>query len=310
MITDRLTLSTMILSSTLAGWSFYNLYRARTVQKFRRLGVEAYQATLDNGQLFYWAGGKGDAKPLLLIHGFGGDAMFGWSEQMRLARHRFLIAPDLLWFGGSHSHAGDFTHRYQARTLEQLLDHLAVERCDVVGISYGGFVAGELANACPDRVDKLVIVDSPGHVYTLDDYHAMLDRLGLDSIAEMIVPDDPSGVRRLLQLAYHRPPPVPSFVARDIYAHMFVRWKVEKVRLLDQLLAMADQIDPRDYHITAPTKILWGEHDELFPVPVAHRLADALDGPVDVHVIPSTNHAPNMERWAHFNDQVMGFIGV
>lgn len=304
MLAERIALAALTLSSTAAGWSAVGFQESRLARHFQRFGVTSYRASLANGEIRYWAGGRADGKPLLLVHGFGGDGLLGWGSQARLARDRLLIVPDLLWFGDSHAHREDFSPRFQAETLVQLLDHLAIEQADVAGISYGGFVAGELAHGWSERVRRLIIVDSPGHTYTLLDYHEMLDRLGLESIAEMVTPDEPAGVQRLMRLAYRRPPPVPAFVARDVFARMFVRWKVEKVRLLDHLLALADGVKPGDYRITQPTLVLWGEHDQLFPVPLAYRLAGAIEAPARVHVIPGTNHAPNMERPLYFDARV------
>lgn len=309
LLSERLALTSLVLSSTIAGWSAYRFQRSIFMRRFQAADLHSYHATLDNGQVHYWAGGKGDGKPLLLIHGFGADAMFGWGEQAPLAKDRFVIMPDLLWFGESHSHASDFSPRFQAETIVQLLDHLAIEHVDVVGISYGGFVAGELASGWGERVDRLVIVDSPGHTYTMDDYHDMLDRLGLDSVGDLVVPEDPSGVARLLQVAYHRPPPiVPNFVAKDVYAHMFVRWKREKIRLLDFLLSIADDVGPDDYDIDCPAMVLWGEHDNLFPAPLGFRLASAVNAPTEVRVMPGAAHAPNMERPALFNRHLTRFF--
>ncbi|MCB9663300.1 MAG: alpha/beta fold hydrolase [Alphaproteobacteria bacterium] len=308
MFTERIALTSLVLSSTLAGWSAFAVQRARLQRRFHAAGLRSYQATLENGQVHYWAGGHDTGRPLLLVHGFGGDALFGWGEQASLARDRFVILPDLLWFGESHSHVEDFTPAFQAETMRQLLDHLAIEKADVVGISYGGFVAGELAARHPARVGKLGMVDSPGHAYTLDDYHAALDRLGIDSIAELVVPDSPDGVRRLLKLAYHRPPPVPAFVARDVFAHMFVRWRREKIRLLDHLLDLAVDLDEGRYQLDHPAIVMWGSGDELFPVSLAYRLAHKLQGPTEVCVLPDANHAPNMERSLMFNARLAAFL--
>jgi pimeloyl-ACP methyl ester carboxylesterase len=310
MFLERLTLTTLLLSSTLAGYSFYQWQVGRMERRFRAAGLHDYQATVPNGRLHYWAGGKADGKPLLLIHGFGADALFGWVSQDELARDHFLIIPDLLWFGGSQGAEPDFSAGYQAEALRQLLDHLAVDRIDVAGVSYGGFVALELAHAHPARVGRIILIDSPGHTYTLSDYHAMLDRQDIDSVTQLVVPDRAEGVQRLVRLAYHRPPPVPMFVARDIFAHMYTVHTDEKVRLLDHLIARAATVNPNEYQIDHPTLILWGEHDELFPSPLADRLARAIGPSARVRLLPATNHAPNLEKPARFNREVSTFLAA
>ncbi len=308
MLVERLTLTSLLLTSAAAGLSFYRAERTRLESRFRRHGLAPYRASLPGGEVHYWAGGNPTGEPLLLVHGFGGDALTGWAGQASLATDRFLIAPDLLWFGQSHGTEDDFSAMRQADVVAALLDHLAIQSADVVGISYGGFVLLELTRHHTERVRRAVFVDSPGHVFTLDDYHDALDRLGLDSVAELVVPEDPAGVQRLMAIGYHRPPPIPMFVARDVYANMFVKWKAQKVRLLDHLLMLAREVEPEDYTVPMRTLVLWGDGDQLFPPTLAHRLATAIGDHARVELMPGTNHAPNLERPLLFNRLLTTFL--
>ncbi len=308
MITDRLALTSIVLSSVLSGFSAYNVQRARFARTFAGVRVAEHTATLDSGQVHYWLGGFPGQTPLLLIHGFGGDALFGWAPNAPLARDRLILAPDLQWFGQSHTHVGDYTPAFQAKVILELLDHLALDQVDVVGISYGGFVLLELASRWPDRFRRIVVVDSPGHVYSLVDYHKACDAVGIDSLANLVVPATSAGVRRLLQIAYYWPPPVPAFVARDVFAHMFSQTRREKIRLIDALLEQAGDPSLADRVVPQPTLIVWGEHDALFPLSLAYRLAAALPNARGVEVLPGTAHAPNMETPRRFERAVRRFL--
>lgn len=308
MILERAALTGLLLSSTLTGASFYRWARTYLERRYRQHGVYSYRASLPQAELHYWAGGSGDKTPLLLVHGFGADALWGWAEQIRLADDRFVVAPDLVWFGESHTNVADYSTTFQAANLADLLDHLALDQVDVVGISYGGFVALELAHGWPDRVRRAVVVDSPGHTFTLDDYQVLLERNDIDSVSDLIVPERPADVQRLLQLAFYRPPPVPNFVARDLFTNMFNTWREQKVRLLDNLLARAHGIDPDLYKLDQDLLLLWGSHDVLFPPELAHRLARKVGPNARVSVLPKTNHAPNLERARLFNKRLVGFL--
>ena len=72
-------------------------------RQLARDGVQKHSVELNGDHIEYWDGGDGD-EVVLLLHGFGGDALFQWFPQMRAFSDRYrVIAPDLLWFGGSHS---------------------------------------------------------------------------------------------------------------------------------------------------------------------------------------------------------------
>jgi len=289
-----------------AGWNIPRIVDRVYWAQARLAGLSEWSHQADGMHIHGWAGGTGSGHPLLLVHGFGGDALYGWIKQLPLAHSRFVVMPDLLWFG-SVADRPMFSMVDQAEMLVQTLDHMGLDQVDVVGISYGGFVGLELAHGWSDRVRKLVLVDSPGHVYTLHDYHHMLERLGLHSVSELVVPEHHTGVKRLLSLAYHNPPwPVPAFVAKQIHEELFTQWTDEKVRLLDHMLQRASTIDANDYQLDVPCHVMWGEHDVLFPADLAYRLASALD--CSVTLVPKTNHAPNMENPGFFNRHLLEFL--
>lgn len=61
----------------------------------------------------------------------------------------------------------------------------------------------------------MVLTDSPGVVMVRSDYERMLSTHGVASTADLLLPETPADVRRLLQVAYYRPPLVPNFLLRD-----------------------------------------------------------------------------------------------
>lgn len=98
----------------------------------------------------------GDGPPLLLLHGFALTPATYRDAIAALARDRRVVAPSL------------FRHRRRWRydgvlaTLVDLLDQHGIDTTDVVGHSFGGGVALGLAARYPDRVRRLVFVDSHG----------------------------------------------------------------------------------------------------------------------------------------------------
>jgi pimeloyl-ACP methyl ester carboxylesterase len=150
------------------GCNVHNLLEKKYERRFHRAGGLEHVVELPNGMVRYWSAGDGD--PLLLIHGFGADALWQWHRQIRpLADSGFrVVAPDLLWFGGSVPHDPLYAVEDQVNTVLQLMDHLGIEKCDLLGVSYGGIVAFDIATRHPERVSRLILVDSPGPLMPRD----------------------------------------------------------------------------------------------------------------------------------------------
>ena len=109
------------------------------------------------GELEYETRGEGD--PVLLIHGshFAG-AYLPIMTEPELADYR-LIRYHRRGFAGSVPHDGGFSIREQAEDALAALQHLNVSRAHVVGHSYGGTTALQLALDAPDIAGSLVLLE-------------------------------------------------------------------------------------------------------------------------------------------------------
>ena len=117
----------------------------------------------DGVTISYDDAGAPGGKPVLLVHGFASNRDEGWKRTGWYAaferRGQRIIAPDMRGHGQSgkpHDPASYAPDRRLADVTE-LLDHLGVERADVVGYSMGARLALGLAIRAPERVDNLVV---------------------------------------------------------------------------------------------------------------------------------------------------------
>jgi lipase len=102
--------------------------------------------------------GSTDGRPVLALHGVTGHGgRFRDLAERGLPELRWL-APDLRGHGHSTWEAPWDAARHVADLLDTL-DAEGVERCDVIGHSFGGFLATQLAARAPGRVDSLVLID-------------------------------------------------------------------------------------------------------------------------------------------------------
>jgi pimeloyl-ACP methyl ester carboxylesterase len=120
------------------------------------MNMPIFQA--EGAQIHYEDLGAGD--PLLLIHGAAASGR--WFDRITpsLARTHRTVIPDLRGLGKSQRVAPLTRPQVWIEDILGLLDHLGLDRVDMLGVSLGSRVAGRLALSAPERVTSL-IVDAP-----------------------------------------------------------------------------------------------------------------------------------------------------
>jgi pimeloyl-ACP methyl ester carboxylesterase len=279
-------------------------------RKWERAGLQERSVDLEAGRVVFWDSGPADTDrpPLLLLHGFGASTVWQWHGQVRaLSRERRVIAPDLLWFGGSSSDATSFTIAQQAAAVLQLLDHLELDRVDVVGLSYGGFVAYELTTAHPERVRRLALVASPGPAATNEDRIALEARLGVDDLADVFVPSTPEQLQQLVDVAFRGRRHIPRGIRGAVLRELYAEHREAQRALLHTLIheeGRGSSLAPLPRCL--PMLVLWGEDDEVFPLALGQRLADR-EG-ATLQVIPRSGHALVVERPRRVSSALRDFL--
>lgn len=104
-----------------------------------------------------------DGPPVVLLPGGGGATSASWYAQAAdLARTHRVLAVDLVGCAGRGAEAGDRHPRTVADLVDWLgavLDGLGLERADLGGHSYGGWIALHYALRAPARVHRLFLLD-------------------------------------------------------------------------------------------------------------------------------------------------------
>src|SRR3954454_10145003 len=115
-------------------------------------------AEVNGINLYYETHGEGS--PLVLLHGgLGSGEMFG-PALTALAEHHRVILPDLQGHGRTADIDRPLDVRLMAGDIAALIDHLGLDRPDVVGFSLGGGVAFQVAVQYPTKVGRLVVASS------------------------------------------------------------------------------------------------------------------------------------------------------
>jgi len=252
---------------------------------------------------------RDDAVPVVLLHGTSASlhTWEGWLPALK-NEHR-VISLDLPGFGLTGPMAdGDYRMSHYVQFLTAVLDKLGVQKAVLVGNSFGGRLAWEMAVAHPDRVEKLVLVDAAGYPtpsVSMPIGFRIAQIPVLNKVMEVILP------RRMVESSvrnvYGNPDKVSSALVNRYYDLMLRAGNraalVERFRQApsgEGFKAIAT--------LKLPTLILWGGSDRLIPPANAERFHRDIPGSQLV-ILPGLGHVPHEEDPVATVAVVRRFIG-
>lgn len=187
---------------------------------FSTSGLKSTTTDLGDGTVMHcWVpkSHKETKSTLLLIHGMGANAMWQWNDFISpLAAHFNLYVPDLLFFGDSYTTRPERSESFQAQCVAAVMEAHGVKKMDVVGISYGGFVAYSMASQFEKMVKRLVLCCAGVCLEDKDMDEGMFKVKSVDEAASILLPQKPEKVRDLMRLSFYKPVKrVPSCFLND-----------------------------------------------------------------------------------------------
>lgn len=233
---------------------------------------------------------QGQGSPVMLLHGIPTNSLL-WREVIpQLAKRHRVIAPDLLNYGQSDKpEQADVSINAQSRMIVGLMDALGVYRADMVAHDIGGGVAQLIAVKAPQRIRKLVLMDSVCFdSWPIPEFEPLQkpgaeDAMSLDEFVSMMRDFMPNGV-------YDKG--VMTDELTDLYLSP---WSSEdgkraffrNLRRLNKEYteAIADELKA----LSHPTLILWGKQDAFQDPDYASRLAKAIPN-AEVTLIKNAGH--------------------
>lgn len=257
----------------------------------------------DGRRLHYEMLGQG--RPVVLIHGFTNA---GWSWMNQIAALVFagysVVVPDLYGHGLSDPATAETTVDDLARDVIALLNHLAIERASVCGLSLGGMIAQTLALEQPRRVERLVVANSRA---------SFNDPATADLVAGWVeMFRQPGGPLKRFQATW---PVMLNAVYRQSSAGQatYATWcrlaeRHSGSSLANVALGMrAFDVAGRLGTIERPTLVIAGEEDKLFPPAIAREVSDAVPG-AQFALIPGAAHISSLDSAGAFNELLLDFL--
>jgi pimeloyl-ACP methyl ester carboxylesterase len=255
--------------------------------------LEAERLSLRGVDLQILRGGAGP--PLLLLHGLAPVEPDAPVLEL-LAAHAEILAPTHPGFGHA-PRPDDFETVYDlVRLYLDVLDHLAYAKVTLMGLSFGGWLAAEIAATCPHRLDKLVLVgavgikvsdrETPDILDLFNTAPAVVERRRWHDPAKWAPDYDAMSDDALVAHARNRD--ALCLYAWDPYMHnpRLKRWL------------------PR---IAVPTLALWGASDGVVK-PAYGRAYSALIPGARFEVIEAAGHHPEIEQSVAFAERVVAFL--
>ena len=232
---------------------------------------------------------------LVLLHGTGGHLEAYARDVAGLAQDFRVTAYDMVGHGWSDLPDLPYTTDVLSDHLVGLMDALDIDSAHLSGESLGGWVAAWTAAHSPDRVDRLVL-NTPGNIANKPE---VMVRLRESTMAAVLDPGDEVVRRRVEFLFHHKEMVTDELVGlrRAVYS------RPGFVRAITNTLVLQDPEVRRDFawdpawvgRITAPTLLLWTDHDPTGGLDEAALLLKWLPR-ARLQVIEDAGHWPQWEK--------------
>jgi pimeloyl-ACP methyl ester carboxylesterase len=259
---------------------------------------------------------SGIGEPILLIHGLAGSSRTWGDVIPTLSEHHDVIAPDLLGHGESAKPVGDYSLGAFASGLRDFLSVIDVPSVTIVGHSFGGGVAMQLAYQHPHLVDRLVLVGSGGLGREVSWLLRMLTLPGAEYLMPIGFPkplvDRATDLGRQLGRRNIRSPKLAemwrsySSLAGAQNRSAFVRTMRGVIEPTGQMVNATDRLY-LSAHI--PTLIVWGDQDGIIPVSHAYA-AHELIPTSRLEILEGVGHFPHVEAAEQFCGVLLDFMNT
>ncbi len=251
-------------------------------------------------RIYYESLGTGD--PVVLSHGLGGNHASWWRVAPGLAEHHRVVSWDQRGFGNSTRRSGRYGPEPAVGDLLALLDHLELDRAQLVGQSMGGWVTLAFAVEHPERVAGLVLTDTLAGVSS-EEIDAAVRRTAGPAMARRAsagLSEHPA-----LGEAFCRRRPDLAFLYQQLSSLGDKPDDAEVLTMLAEMRVPPDRLGRIDF----PVLLVVGADDLLCSPEAMSLVADQLPG-AELHVIADAGHSPYFERPEEWTAIVGPFLGA
>lgn len=240
---------------------------------------------------------EGTGPTLVLLHGVA-SSLHTWDKWVqRLAPHYRILRIDLPGHGltGKDPRVEEYDIAYMVDKLDKFLNKLSIDQMYLAGNSLGGYISWNYALHRPDRIEKMVLLDSAGFPQDMPFIMSFSALPVIGGIGSVMMPK--FLVDMNIKAAYGDTSKVTSKL-KQRYFDMTTR-KGNRESLITAFRVMKEQsenpyLGSRVKEVEVPTLLMWGGEDDWVPLSILEQFQEALPDSQTI-VYEGVGHMPMEE---------------
>ena len=281
-------------------------------ERFERLPGYAFEPSyLEQDGLRMHYVDEGEGAPVLMLHGEPTWAFLYRKLIPTVARVARVVAPDYFGFGRSDkpTRIEDYTYDFHCASIERFADELDLRHVTVVVQDWGGPIGLRLAVEHPERVARLVILNTgigagraPSEEWLR--FREFVRRVGTD-----LVPGQLIRISAVTELAddvveaYNAPFPTPESKAGVLAFPELVPTELEhpSAAKMQDVRAALERWEK-------PTLVLFSDSDPIFSTVAAEHMASRIPGAGPAEIVAGAGHFLQEEKGEEIADRIVRFL--
>ena len=248
---------------------------------------------IDNLKTYYETSGEG--KPIVLLHGWGGNHNSWYPITQNLQKYFKVITLDFPGFGQSQLSSQEWEIEDYAKHFQKFLTNIEIfnEKPTLIGHSFGGTVSIKYASLYLQNIEKLVLVNAK----------AIKEKKDLKKKLYKVVAKTGKTATNILDSKIQKK------LKEKLYNHIGEHdyEQLEGVLKKNFINIINEDLSSDLEKIKVPSLIIWGENDKDTPLSDAKIINKLLDNS-RLKVFPNTGHISYLERPEEFCKTVRKFI--
>jgi pimeloyl-ACP methyl ester carboxylesterase len=242
----------------------------------------------------------GHGQPVLFLHGLGACGEDWLLQTPVFAQHFRMLTPDFRGHGHSAESPESVTVARLAQDMAALLSALQIPSAHIVGWSLGGLVAQQMALDFPDRVQRLVLVNTFAHLWPTNARETYV--LGRRVVTSLLLPIKTTARVVASDLF---PKPDQAFLRERVMSRIGGNNQHEYRKFIRAIRSF--DLRRQISKIQAPTLVITGEHDNIVPRGSQMQLVRSIPH-VEWKLIQDSGHATPIDQPEIFNTIVLEFL--